>query len=344
KTGTLTDNSFVAQEVLTAPGADREELLTLAGSLEACSEHALAKGVVKEAKKSTLQLRKVDNFEPLPGRGLKGTVGRKSYLLGSRRLLEERGCELSGELARRVDAAEAAGCTLVFLAEETASPAGDEKASCSLLGGIAMSDRVKESALPAIAELQAQGLRTHLLSGDNPKAAQAVGRRCGLQDDEIHALMRAEDKVDFTRQLRSHGRHVAAVGDGINDAPALAAADVGFALGTGTDIAVESGQIVLASRDVRGVPRAIRLAREAARIVHWNLFWAFAFNGVMIPLAFFNRLEPTLGASAMACSSILVVLNSLRLTYARLDNGAPGATAAPTEPSAKEPTLAEPGK
>ncbi|MGD0092330.1 MAG: cation-translocating P-type ATPase [Planctomycetota bacterium] len=329
KTGTLTDGSFGAQEVMTVPGLDREELLTLAGSLEACSEHALAKGVVKEAKKSTLQLRKVDNFEPLPGRGLKGTVGRKSYLLGSRALITERGLKLSGEFASRIDAAEAMGCTLVFLAEEPpaagspqpaeAARAAPKAAQEGVVGAIALSDRVKESAEPAVAELRAQGLRVHLLSGDNPKAAQAVGRRCGLQDDEIHALMRPEDKVDFTRQLSSQKRCVAALGDGINDAPALAAANVGFTIGRGTEITSDSGQIVLVSSDLRGVARSIRLARAALRIIRWNLLCAFALNPVMMALAFLNRPVAALATWGMVITTIFVVGNSLRLMYARLE-------------------------
>jgi Cu+-exporting ATPase len=313
KTGTLTDGSFNVKEVLTAPGIDRDELLTISGSLEACSEHALAKGVVKEAKKNSLELRKVDNFEAVPGRGLKGTVGKRSYLLGSRGLILERGYKLKGGLEKRVDAAEAEGATLIFLAEEGGN----------LLGAIALADRVKSSAAAAIAELKEQGITAHLLSGDNPAAALVVGRQIGMKDDQIHALMRPEDKVDFTRGLKSKGRYVAAVGDGINDAPALAAADVGFALGTGTDIAVESGQIVLVSADVRGVGRSIRLARETARTIRWNLVWVFGFNIIMIPMAFFDRINPTLGATFMATSSVLVVLNSLRLTYKRTDEQQP---------------------
>jgi Cu+-exporting ATPase len=310
KTGTLTDGSFCAREVLTMPEVDREELLTLAGSLEACSEHALAKGVVKEAKKSTLQLRKVDNFEALPGRGLKGAVAKRSYLLGSRGLITERGFKLQGGFGKKVDAAEAGGATLIFLAEE----------GRNLVGAIAMTDNIKESAPQAMAELRAQGLTVHLLSGDNAAASRAVARHCGIPDENVHSLMKLEDKVDFMRQLKGKGRCVAAVGDGINDAPALAAADVGLALGTGTDIAIESGQIVLVSQDVRGVGRAIRLARKASRLIRWNLFWSLLFNIIMIPAAFVNSLSPALGASVMACSSILVVFNSLRLTYARFDD------------------------
>jgi Cu+-exporting ATPase len=269
KTGALTDGSFTAQEVLTTGNMERDELLTIAGSLEACSEHALAKGVVKEAKKSTLQLRKVDNFEALPGRGLKGTLGKKSYLLGSRTLIEERGFKLDGKFAKRVDAAERYGATLIFLAEESGN---------RLLGAIALADRIKSSAAQAIAELTAQGITPHLLSGDNLAAALSVGKHCGLKDEQIHSLMKAEDKVDFAQQLKSQGRCVAIVGDGINDAPSLAAADVGFALGTGTDISIESGQIVLVSPDVRGVGRSIKLARAAARKIRWNLEWFFWIN------------------------------------------------------------------
>jgi len=326
KTGTLTDGSFSVQEVLTAAGADRDDFLVLAASLEACSEHALAKGVVKEAKKNSLELRKVDNFEALPGRGLLGSVGKKNYLVGSRSLIDERGFKFSGDFEKRVAAAEEAGLTLVFVAES----GGD------LVGALALSDRLKESAPPAIAELHAMGLRAHLLSGDNPRAAQAIGRRCGMKDDEIHALMKPEDKVDFTRQLKSEGRRVAAVGDGINDAPALAAADVGFALGTGTDIAVESGQIVLVSPDVKGVTRAIKMSREASRIIRWNLFLAFASNTLLFPWAFLDRLTPAVGASAMTVSSILVIFNALRLTYSHPDDGAkalPPAAPTPQAPS-----------
>jgi len=311
KSGTLTDGSFSVREVLTMPGVDREDFLIIAGSLEACSEHALAKGVVKEAKRSTIQLRKVDNFEPLPGRGLKGTVGRKSYLVGSRGLIEERGFVLSGEFLSKITAAEKAGQTLIFLAQEE----GD------IVGAISLTDRVKETAQAAIADLQAQGLRVHLLSGDNASAAQAVARQCGLNAEDVHALMKPEDKVDFLRQLKSKGRRVTAVGDGINDAPALAAADVGLALGTGTDIAVESGQIVLVSPDVRGVSRAIMLSREAAHVIRLNLIVAFTANMFMIPYAFVDNMRPAHSAWIMALSSLLVIFNSLRLTYAGPEDG-----------------------
>ena len=329
KTGVLTDGSFKAQEVLTAPGVERDELLTIAGSLEACSEHALARGVIREVKKGSLQLRKVERFEALPGRGLRGTVQHKSYLLGSRALISERGFDLAGPLAQRADAAESGGATLIFLAEEglpsAPSPTREKRSEegGKLLGAIALTDRVKSSAHEAIAQLHEQGIATHLLSGDNAAAALAVGKRSGLAEVSIHPLMTPQDKVEFTRKLKEQGRYVAIVVDGVSGAPALAAADVGFALGTGVDISVESGQIVLVSPDVRGVGRSIKLARAASRTIRWNLIWVFAFHIIMIPMAFFNRLEPTLAVSFMAFSSVLVVLNSLRLIYKNTDTPPP---------------------
>src|SRR4029077_7260852 len=142
-----------------------------------------------------------------------------------------------------------------------------------------------------------------------------VGKRCGLEDESIHTLLSPQDKVEFARSLKQQGRCLAIVGDGVSAAPSLAAADVGFVLGAGMDISVDSGQIVLVSPDVRGVARSIKLARAASRTIRWNLIWVFAFHIILIPLALFNRLDPTLGASFMAFSSVLVVLNSLRLVY-----------------------------
>ncbi|GMV82272.1 MAG: putative copper-exporting P-type ATPase V [Planctomycetota bacterium] len=313
KTGILTDGSFHAREVLLADGVERDELLNLAGSLEACSEHALAKGVVNEAKKSTLILRKVDEYRALPGRGLQGRIGGRTFVLGSRPLLEERGFKLEEALARRVDELETDGATMVFLAQEKGR----------VLGAIAMSDAVKEHAGDAVSELRGMHLNVHLISGDNKAASETAGRRCGLQNHEIHGHMSSEDKIDFTWTLRDQGRRVAMVGDGINDAPAMAAGDVGIALGTGTDLSVESGSIVLVSGDPRGVARVLRLCQQALRLIRWNIVWAFAFNAVMIPLAMFNQLQIGLAALAMVASSALVVVNSMRLTKVNLDEPVP---------------------
>ena len=313
KTGILTDGSFRTQDILTADGVDREELLHLAASLEAGSEHALAKGVINEARKCALILRKVEDLKLLPGRGLYGRIGGRGYLLGSRALLQAHGMVLDGPLAQKIEAAEADGLTTVFLAEERGR----------LLGALAMSDRLKDAAPAALADLRNLHLNVHLLTGDNPAAAAAVGRRCGLKATEAHALMSMEDKIDFAWQLRDNGRRVAMVGDGINDAPAMAAADVGIALGAGTDIYVEAGSIVLVSPDPRGVGRVIHLCREALSLVRWNLLWAFLFNVIMIPLAALNFFTQPwalpAAAGAMMLSSVLVVVNSLRLTDSKVD-------------------------
>ena len=336
KTGILTGGSFRAQDILTADGVEREELLNLAASLEAGSEHALAKGVINEARKSALTLRKVENLELLPGRGLRGRIGGRGYLLGSRALLQERGIALEGPLAQKIEVAEADGLTTVFLAEEKGR----------LLGALAMTDRLKDTAPAALADLRNMHLNVHLLTGDNPAAAEAVGRRCGLKATEAHALMSMEDKIDFAWQLRDNGRRVAMVGDGINDAPAMAAADLGIALGAGTDIYVESGSIVLVSPDPRGVGRVIHLCREALRLVRWNLLWAFLFNVIMIPLAALNFFTQPwalpAAAGAMMLSSVLVVVNSLRLTDAKVDAAGSLPTPAPHPSAIPAAALATP--
>lgn len=309
KTGVLTDGVFRAKEIVPAEGVSTEELLNLAGSLEACSEHALAKGVLHEVRKSTLLLRRVEHFEKLPGRGLRGRIGGCMYILGSQALLKERSVKMNGSLNARIAELEATGVTLIFLAEEKGR----------LLGVMALADRVKETAAAAIAELRAQNRRIHLLSGDNAPAAAAVGAACGLVAEEIHGRMTTEEKIDFASKLREKGRRVAMVGDGINDAPVMATADVGIALGVGTDLAVEQGSIVLVSGDPRSVPRTLRLAREALVLIRINLLVAFSFNIVMVPLAVFNQLSIPLAATAMVASSALVALNSIRLSYFKMD-------------------------
>jgi len=313
KSGVLTDGHFKALEVLPAGGVDRAELLNIAASLESCSEHALARGVLAEARKQTLTLRRAEEFEPLPGRGLRGKLGGRNYFLGSRALVSERCQAFDAPFALKVEGLEKSGLTLIFLGEEKGQ----------VLGAIAMGDALKSAAPEAVAELRGMHINMHLLSGDNPYAASAVGRRCGMQENEIHALMPVEDKIDFALQLRDQGRRVAMVGDGINDAPAMAAADVGIALGAGTDIAAESGAIVLVSHDPRGVARALRLCQHARALIHWNLLFTLFFNLVMVPLAMFNKLEIGVAAVALAAASTLVILNSLRLTKARWDSAVP---------------------
>ena len=309
KSGVLTDGSYRAQKVLTARGVKREELLNFAASLEARCEHPLAKGVIQEARKTPLCLQRVEGFQDLPGRGLQGRIGKRTYLLGSRALIEERGLNIRGELAKKVESAEKDGLTTIFLAQ----------LGGRVLGAIALADKVRDTAAQAVADLQAMNFKIHLLSGDNLAASRAVAQRCGLDEANVHALLAPEDKIDFTWKLREKGRRVAVVGDGVNDEPAMAAAEVGLALGTGTDIGVTAGSVVLVSEDPRGIARVLYLAREAYRIIRWNLVWAFGFNLVMIPLAACRPLPIEVALITMALSSILVVVNSFRLTDTRVD-------------------------
>jgi len=313
KTGTLTDGSFHVLDVFPVKGSDRNDVLALAAALEVRSEHAMAKGVLREAKRVNADVRTAEAVQTLPGRGLKGTIDGVNYVLGSRGLMEERGWKVEAALKANVAASESDGASVIFLAREDAG----------ILGALALADRVKETSAQAVAELKAQGYTVHLLSGDNPSAALPIGKKVGLAPEFVHSTLDPDAKALFVKQLKATGAGVVAVGDGINDAPVLAAADVGVALGVGTDIASESGQIVLVSPDARGVGRALRLMRQAARTIRWNLLWAFGFNLIMIPLAFFNKLDPALAASAMAASSILVVLNSLRLIYKPQDDPQP---------------------
>ena len=329
KTGILTDGVFRAKEIVPADDVSTEELLNLAGSLEACSEHALAKGVLQEVKKNTLLLRRVENFEKLPGRGLRGKIGGRTCILGSSQLMKERKVKIKDKMAKRIEELEASGASLIYLAEERKE----------LLGVLALADKMKETAGAALSELRSQNRRIHLMSGDNTAAAAAVGKACGLKEDEIHGRLTTEEKIDFASELRDKGRRVAMVGDGINDAPAMAAADVGIALGVGTDIAVEQGAIVLVSGDPRGVGRVLRLAREALSLIRMNLALAFGSLVVMIPLAFLNQLRIELAVGAMVATSVLVALNSVRLSYFRMEEIEMSTEPHPSvQPSASLPT------
>jgi len=254
-------------------------------------------------------LRRVENFEKLPGRGLRGKIGGRTFILGSNALLKERGVKIKGVMAKRIEELEASGATLIFLAEEKKR----------LLGVLALTDHVKETARAAVTELRGQNRRIHLMSGDNAAAAAAVGKACGLEEDEVHARMTTEEKIHFACELREKGRRVAMVGDGINDAPAMAAADVGIALGVGTDIAVEQGAVVLVSGDPCGVGRVLRLAREALSLIRINLALAFGSFFVMVPLAVLNKLWIEAAVGAMVFTSVLVVLNSIRLSYFQME-------------------------
>ncbi len=305
KTGTLTEGRPAVQRIVTQ-GISSAELLRLAASVERLSEHPLGEALVAEAGRQGLTLDPVSGLEVRTGRGVLGTVAGRRVAVGNRAFLEELGVDpapLSGD----ADQLAAEGHTPLFVALDAA------------LGGlVTVADPIKPESAEAVARLRRMRIETVLLSGDISATAEAVGRTVGV--DRVVADVLPEAKLAEIRRLQEQGRSVAMVGDGLNDAPALAQADVGVAMGTGTDVAMEAGAVTLMRGDPRGVPEAILLARRTMGVIRQNLFWAFIYNVIGIPVAagvlypaFGLRLTPTMAAAAMAVSSVTVVSNSLRL-------------------------------
>jgi Cu+-exporting ATPase len=301
KTGTLTQGKAYLVEA--APfGIDRKRLLQLAAALQTGSEHPLAKPVLEAANELQIETMPADAVTALPGRGLSGRVDNFDLRLGNSRLMSELGIDL-GELAERAQALELAGNTVSWLAM-----AAPQK---HLLGMMAFGDRLKSSAYPAVKQLQALNIQTVLLSGDNRGSVKAVGQALGISD--IIAEVLPADKAYQVELLKQQNQHVAMVGDGINDAPALAAADVGIAMATGTDIAMQSAGITLMHGDPILVGAALDIAQRTYRKIQQNLFWAFSYNLAAIPLAALGLLNPQLAGAAMAFSSLSVIGNALLL-------------------------------
>jgi Cu+-exporting ATPase len=309
KTGTITEGRPAVQAVELAadgPIGDDGELLALAAAVERLSEHPLAEAIVAEADRRGVAERPVSGFESRTGKGVVGVVGERRVALGNLALMRELGID-AGPLAARADAAAAAGWTPMYVA------VGDVPA-----GLIAVADPVKPTSAAAVARLARLGLDTIMLTGDNPRTAESVARSVGIA--HVVAEVAPDRKLDEIGRLQDQGRVVAMVGDGLNDAPALARADVGIAIGTGTDVAVEAGAVTLMRGDPLGVVTAIELARRAMRVIKQNLFWAFIYNVIGIPVAagvlypaLGLRLTPAMAAAAMAVSSVSVISNSLRL-------------------------------
>ncbi|MFS4094605.1 heavy metal translocating P-type ATPase [Streptomyces sp. AF1A] len=296
KTGTVTTGRMTLQAVYAAEGEDEKELLLLAGALEHASEHPVARAIAAGAVQRAGALPAVEHFENVPGRGVRGRVDGREVAVG--RLYDE----LPQELARAVREAEQEGRTAVV--------AGwDGRAR----GVLAVADAVKETSTEAVRKLRALGLTPVLLTGDNRTVAQAVARSVGIDAAHVFAEVLPEDKVDVVRRLQREGRAVAMVGDGVNDAAALATADLGLAMGTGTDAAIEAGDLTLVRGDLRVAADAIRLARRTLATIKGNLVWAFGYNVAALPLAAAGLLNPMIAGAAMAFSSVFVVTNSLRL-------------------------------
>ncbi|SCL56664.1 Cu+-exporting ATPase [Micromonospora citrea] len=299
KTGTVTTGRMTLVDVLPAAGEDRAELLRLAGALEAASEHPIAQAVAAGAAEAGA-LPPVTGFANVEGLGVTGSVEGREVLVGRLRLLREHGLDVPEEVARAATAAEAEGRTAVL--------AGwDGRAR----GVLAVADVVKPTSRAAVAGLRALGLTPVLLTGDNATVAKAVAAEVGI--DEVIAEVLPADKVDVVRRLQGDGRTVAMVGDGVNDAAALAQADLGLAMGTGTDVAIEASDLTLVRGDLMAAVDAIRLSRRTLGIIKGNLFWAFAYNVAALPLAAAGLLNPMIAGAAMAFSSVFVVANSLRL-------------------------------
>ena len=305
KTGTVTTGRMTVVEVAPAPGVSAEALLRDAAAVEHASEHPIARAVVAAAPETPAP---VDGFRALPGLGAEGTVDGRPVLVGRPRLLSERGVTVPRH--------DGAGRTAVAVA-----------VAGRYAGTIYVADRVKPTAAEAISELRRLGLRPVLLTGDTEATARAVAAEVGV--DDVVAEVLPEDKAEVVRRLRADGRVVAMVGDGVNDAAALATADLGLAMGTGTDAAIEASDLTLVRGDLTAAPQAIRLSRATLRTIKTNLFWAFAYNTAAIPLAVVGLVTPVVAAAAMALSSVAVVSNSLRLF--RFDRR-PGHGAPPQSP------------
>ncbi len=319
KTGTITQGQPVVTDLVpaTGRGVTKEELLTLAASVEKGSEHPLGRTVVKKAESSGLRLSSPQAFKAHGGDGVEARVDGRPIRVGKPHWFASAAGLISTEMTARISELQGQGKTVMVAAEAD-----------RMLGLIGVSDRIKPDSGSAIARLRQMGLETVMLTGDNQQTAETIGRQAGV--DHVEAEVRPEDKALRIKALQAEGKTVAMVGDGINDAPALAQADVGLAIGTGTDVAIETADVILAAGSLNGVHRTVALSRATMATIRQNLFWAFFYNAVLIPVAagalypfeglpmMLRQLHPILAALAMAFSSISVVFNSLRLYRAKL--------------------------
>ncbi|MDQ0986046.1 cation-translocating P-type ATPase [Streptomyces sp. V2I9] len=300
KTGTVTTGRMTLQTIHTTPTTTETQVLRLAGALENASEHPIAQAVATAATDTTGPLPTPEDFQNIPGLGVQGTVEGHAVLVGREQLLAEWEIRLPAALAEAKQAAEAAGRTAITVAWD-----GEARAV------LEVADAVKDTSAEAVRRLRALGLTPILLTGDNRAVAESVAAEVGI--DEVYAEVMPQDKVDAVKRLQAEGRSVAMVGDGVNDAAALAQADLGLAMGTGTDAAIEASDLTLVRGDLNAAADAIRLSRRTLSTIRTNLFWAFAYNVAALPLAAAGLLNPMIAGAAMAFSSVFVVGNSLRL-------------------------------
>jgi Cu+-exporting ATPase len=306
KTGTLTKGKPEVTDIIPVGSISNDELLKLAGSIEKGSEHSLAEAIVKEAETKKLVLLKVEKFEAVPGHGVSGYIDGKKIIFGNKRFMDKELIDISSNI-EKISEMENSGKTVMMIGSEN-----------KLIGLIVVADIIKESAKEGLVALQKLGIEVVMITGDNQRTANAIGQKLGI--NRILAEVLPDQKEAEVRKIQAEGKVVAMVGDGINDAPALAAADVGIAMGSGTDVAIEAADITLINKDLKSIAKAIVLSKQTMSTIRQNLFWAFGYNVILIPVAmgalyplFHILLNPIFASVAMATSSISVVGNSLRL-------------------------------
>jgi len=304
KTGTLTKGELSVTDVVSV-GASEKDLISIAASIEKMSEHPVAEAVVKKAKDKRATLRKVTGFKAVPGYGITSNLGSERLFLGNLKMMTANKVNVN-KIGNQVHDLESHGKTVIVLASKK-----------KVYGLIAVADTMKETSKEAVAELQKIGVDVYMITGDNQRTAKAIAESAGINPKNVFSEVLPEDKAGYVKKLQKKGK-VAMVGDGINDAPALASADIGIAMGKGTDVAMETGNIVLMRNDLRDVAKAIKLSRMTMSKIKQNMFWALFYNCLGIPLAAFGLLNPMIAGGAMALSSVSVVSNSLLLRLKKL--------------------------
>lgn len=304
KTGTVTKGTPQLTDVILHENIKEAEFLSLIGSAENQSEHPLAQAIVQGIKEKNIPLKEVQEFEAIPGYGVSAIVDNKRILIGTRRLMARENIDITNAISQ-MENLENNGKTAMLVSIDG-----------NYIGIVAVADTIKETSKEAIRRLKNLNINVVMITGDNKRTAEAIGKEVGI--DHVIAEVLPEGKADEVKKLQSKGRKVAMVGDGINDAPALAVADIGMALGTGTDVAMEAADITLISGDLNNIADAIIMSKKTIRNIKQNLFWAFAYNVIGIPIAAIGLLAPWLAGAAMAFSSVSVVLNALRLQRVKL--------------------------
>ncbi|MGL4674951.1 MAG: heavy metal translocating P-type ATPase, partial [Wohlfahrtiimonas sp.] len=305
KTGTLTEGKPVVTDFKSFTNDDRN-ILTILASLEIFSEHPLAKAIVNYANEQEITTKAVDQFTSHTGFGISGNFDGKTYFVGAKRFMDQQNINVNAHIDL-IQQLESTGKTVMLLGSDQ-----------QLVGLIAVADQVKETTAEAVKRLQDKGIQVYMMTGDNKRTALYIGSQVNLDESHIFAEVLPEDKANYVKELQNKGLKVAMIGDGMNDAPALAQANIGIAMGTGTDIAIESADVTIMNGDLINVDRTLQLSKETMKKIRQNLFWAFLYNTVGVPFAAFGLLNPIIAGGAMAFSSVSVLTNSLLLNKKKL--------------------------